>query len=126
MLQHLNELMEDCSDDGFVAVRNYHAVVLSEMEQNRLTWLDTEKIQRPGCQYAQNTYPRQQRLRVMQARPRQSYVSHVMLALVMRLMTVRVKGTTTVASKGSAKKRHADNIQKMEPFTFIRVGRPFK
>ena len=52
MLQHLNELMEDCSDYGFEAVRNYHAIVLSEMEQNRLTWQDTEKIQRLRRQYA--------------------------------------------------------------------------
>ncbi len=58
MLQHPNELMEDCSDYGFEAVCNYHAIVPSEMEQNRLTWQDTQKIQRLRLQYAQKHLPK--------------------------------------------------------------------
>ncbi len=67
MLQHLNELKEDCSDYGFEAVHNYHAIVLSEMEHNRLTCQDTEdpKAKMSVCPKGRT----QQRLRVLQARP---------------------------------------------------------
>ena len=58
LLQHLKENMEDATEYSFESVRNYHAIVLSEMEQGRLTWHDQMAIQGLRRQYAQKYTPK--------------------------------------------------------------------
>ena len=53
MAKHLRELMEDASTYPWVNVRNYHGVMLGEMERDRLTWTNMERIQRLRYRYAQ-------------------------------------------------------------------------
>lgn len=57
MLAHLAELMEDATSFPFPNVRNYHGIVLSLMEQDDLTWSDTESIQKLRQQYARVANP---------------------------------------------------------------------
>ncbi len=52
MLDHLQDLMEDASSYPWKSVRNFHGVLLSEMERNRLTWRQEAKIQRLRMKYA--------------------------------------------------------------------------
>jgi hypothetical protein len=44
MLAHLRDLMCDTMDYQWVTIRNFHAVLLGQLEMNRITWDDTEKI----------------------------------------------------------------------------------
>ena len=52
MLQHLRELMHDAMYHPWASVRNYHGVVLGQMEQAVLTWTDRAVIQDLRAQYA--------------------------------------------------------------------------
>ena len=52
MLQHLRELMHDAMYHPWASVRNYHGVVLGQMEQAVLTWKDRAVIQDLRAQYA--------------------------------------------------------------------------
>ena len=52
MLQHLRELMHDAMYHPWASVRNYHGVVLGQMEQVVLTWTDRAVIQDLRAQYA--------------------------------------------------------------------------
>ena len=45
MYRHLEEIMRDAADFPWVNVRNYHGILMSQMEMNRLTWADTAAIQ---------------------------------------------------------------------------------
>ncbi len=56
MLNHLQNIMEDASLYPWTNVRNFHGVVLSEMERGRLSWMDREKIQTLRIKYAQKHF----------------------------------------------------------------------
>ena len=45
MLTHLRGMMRDAIDFPWANVRNYHGIVLSQMEMDRLTWHDDEAIE---------------------------------------------------------------------------------
>jgi len=53
MLTHLQELMEDATLFSWRSVRNYHGVLLTELERRRLRWTDCSKIQRLRSKYSQ-------------------------------------------------------------------------
>ena len=55
MITHLREMMQDTVVYGFESVREYHGIVLEEMEQKRLTWGDRDAIQELRRQYAQTS-----------------------------------------------------------------------
>ena len=46
MLEYLAEIMEDSHDFGWAAVKGSHAVLLCKMEEGRVTWDETHKIDR--------------------------------------------------------------------------------
>ena len=46
MLEYLAELMEDSHDFGWNAAKGAHAVLLCKMEEGRVRWEDTHKIDR--------------------------------------------------------------------------------
>lgn len=52
MLIHLRELMQDATDFPWANVRNYHGVVLGQMEQDQLSWEGKSAIQELRMQYA--------------------------------------------------------------------------
>jgi hypothetical protein len=64
MLQHLQELMHDAMIFPWPNVRNYHGVVLGQMEQAELDWHDRPAIQDLRTQYARrHEVPHQQQQR---------------------------------------------------------------
>ena len=52
MLEYLSEIMEDSHDFGWAAAKGAHAVLLCKMEEGRLNWSDTQKIDRIRRAYA--------------------------------------------------------------------------
>ena len=52
MLEYLSEIMEDSHDFGWGAAKGAHAVLLCKMEEGRLDWSDTIKIDRVRRAYA--------------------------------------------------------------------------
>ena len=44
MLQHLRMLMGDACDFPWSNVRNFHGIVLSQLEMDRITWGDQDRI----------------------------------------------------------------------------------
>ena len=52
-LEYLSGLLEDASDFDIKSAKACHAVVLSAMEQDKLTWFDTEKLDRHRRCHAQ-------------------------------------------------------------------------
>ena len=52
MLEYLAEIMEDSLDFGFSAAKGSHAVLLCRMEEGRITWNETHKIDRVRRAYA--------------------------------------------------------------------------
>ena len=52
MLRHLQEITQDASHYPWANVRNYHGVVLGQMEQDELNWGDRAAIQDLRSQYA--------------------------------------------------------------------------
>ena len=52
MLEYLSELMEDSHDFGWSSAKGSHAVLLCRMEEGRVTWKDTHKIDRVRRAYA--------------------------------------------------------------------------
>ena len=52
MLEYLSEIMEDCHDFGWNAAKGAHAVLLCKMEEGRLDWSETSKIDRIRRAYA--------------------------------------------------------------------------
>ena len=46
MLDYLTEIMDDSHDFGWKTAKGAHAVLLSRMEEGRVTWQDTDKIDR--------------------------------------------------------------------------------
>ena len=57
MLIHLQEMMQDASDFPWENVRNYHGIVLGQMEQDQLSWKDSSSIQELRTQYARAKAP---------------------------------------------------------------------
>ncbi len=57
MLGHLSDLMDDASTYSFENVRNFHGILLGLMEQDDITWSDTEAIQKLRQQYARISNP---------------------------------------------------------------------
>ena len=53
-LRHLRDLMQDATDFSWENARNFHGIVLSQMERKRLTWQDTTKLQELRTRYAHN------------------------------------------------------------------------
>ena len=53
MLDYLGNIMEDASDLSWDSAKACHAVVLTNMEADRLNWADTDKIDRIRCAHAQ-------------------------------------------------------------------------
>ena len=45
--------MEDASDFSWDSAKACHAVILTNMEADRLNWADTDKIDRIQCAHAQ-------------------------------------------------------------------------
>ncbi len=54
-LEHLRDLMLDTAEYGFEGPRNFHSILLGEMEQKRLSWEDDLKIQQLRLQYSQKS-----------------------------------------------------------------------
>ena len=52
MLEYLAEIMEDSHDFGWGAAKGAHAVLSCKMEEGRLDWADTHKIDRVRRAYA--------------------------------------------------------------------------
>ena len=46
MLEYLSEIMDDSHDFGWGAAKGAHAVLLCKMEEGRLNWAETSKIDR--------------------------------------------------------------------------------
>ena len=44
MAHHLEDLMSDCDLYGWEKVRSFHGVLLTQMEQGRLSWADSDQI----------------------------------------------------------------------------------
>ena len=53
MLDYLGNLMEDASDFSWEAAKASHAIVLTNMEADRLKWMDTDKLDRIRRAHAQ-------------------------------------------------------------------------
>ena len=53
MLEYLSYLMEDSHDFGWQAAKGAHAVLLCKMEENKVNWCDTTKIDRVRRVHAQ-------------------------------------------------------------------------
>ena len=53
MLDYLGNLMEDASDFSWESAKATHAVVLTNMEADRLQWSDTDKLDRIRRAHAQ-------------------------------------------------------------------------
>ena len=56
MLDYLTEIMDDSHDFGWKTAKGAHAVLLCRMEEGRVTWQDTDKIDRIRRAYAQKVY----------------------------------------------------------------------
>ena len=62
MLEYLSDIMDDCSDFGWQSAKAAHAVLLCKMEDQKISWGQTEKIdrirrvhaQKPSTQMAQS------------------------------------------------------------------------
>ena len=52
-LKYLAHLLEDASDFSFESAKACHAVVLTDMERDKLTWEDTHEFDRYRRQHAQ-------------------------------------------------------------------------
>ena len=52
MLEYLAEIMEDSHDFGWSSAKGAHAVLLCKMEEGRVTWEETHKIDRVRRAYA--------------------------------------------------------------------------
>ena len=52
MLEYLAEIMEDSHDFGWALAKGSHAVLLCKMEEGRITWDETNKIDRVRRAYA--------------------------------------------------------------------------
>ena len=57
MLEYLAELMEDSHDFGWQSAKGSHAVLLCRMEDNKIQWQDTHKIDRLCRVHAQRLAP---------------------------------------------------------------------
>ena len=55
MLSYVVDLMEDCQDFGWQSAKGTHAVVLCHMEENKVNWDDTNKLDRLRRVHAQRT-----------------------------------------------------------------------
>ena len=53
MLHYLCELMDDAQDFGWSAAKGSHAVLLCRMEENKVAWHQTEKIDQICTSHAQ-------------------------------------------------------------------------
>ena len=57
MLNYLNEIMEDANDFSWQSAKASHVVLLCRMEEGKVDWLDTVKIDRIRRAYAQRAPP---------------------------------------------------------------------
>ena len=55
MLEYLADIMEDSHDFGWAATKGSHVVLLCKMEEGRVTWDETQKIDRIRRAYAHRT-----------------------------------------------------------------------
>ena len=55
MLSYVTDLMEDCHDFGWQSAKGAHAVVLCHMEENKVTWEETNKLDRLRRVHAQRS-----------------------------------------------------------------------
>ena len=55
MLSYVADLMEDCHDFGWQSAKGAHAVVLCHMEENKVNWDETNKLDRLRRVHAQRT-----------------------------------------------------------------------
>ena len=46
MLSYDADLMEDCNDFGWQSAKGAHALVLCHMEENKVNWDETNKLDR--------------------------------------------------------------------------------
>ena len=53
MLDYMSELKEDAQDFGWPSAKGAHAVLLCRMEEGKVNWNMTEKIDRIRWAYAQ-------------------------------------------------------------------------
>ena len=59
MLTYVSDLMEDCHDFGWQSAKGAHAVVLCQMEENKVNWQDTDRLDRIRRVHAQrNSNPK--------------------------------------------------------------------
>ena len=52
MLEYLSDIMEDSHDFGWASAKGSHAILLCKMEEGRITWEETNKIDRVRRAYA--------------------------------------------------------------------------
>ena len=55
MLDYLVDIMEDSHDFGWQSAKASHAVLLCKMEDNKISWLETDKIDRIRRVHAQRS-----------------------------------------------------------------------
>ena len=57
MLDYLSEIMEDANNFSWQSAKALHAVLLCRMEEGKVDWSDTTKIDRIRCAHAQRVPP---------------------------------------------------------------------
>ena len=57
MLDYLGNIMEDASDFSWESAKAAHAILLTNMEADRLNWAETDKIDRVQRAHAQRHIP---------------------------------------------------------------------
>ena len=90
-LHHLRELMLDAAAYPWPNIRNYHAIVLSEMEHDRLSWIDRSTIQDLYAQYDRVKEPNTPD-QAMRTNHRPSLPSYV---IITSMVNVNTPGTIT-------------------------------
>ena len=46
MLEYMTDIMEDAQDFGWAAAKRAHALILCRMEEGKVDWLNSEKLDR--------------------------------------------------------------------------------
>ena len=57
MLEYLTDIMEDSQDFGWPSAKGAHAVLMCKMEQDKIQWHETAKIDRVRRAHAQKVGP---------------------------------------------------------------------
>ena len=98
MLDYLTDLMEDSHDFGWQNAKGSHTVLLCKMEDNKITWDETNKIDR--VRRIQTLVPKVKLKSQMIKSPSHAGFINVAPAHMGQIMKLVAKGTcTSIASK---------------------------